>query len=372
MSLDFLRNYNGRRAGIYGDAPGLFSPETNEDEDPTEETGTQVDLDYEISRNQWSPIKLGDLHGCESETDGSLWTYLPLRYVDGKDVGRTAVWVESPSGLPVPIRVAQIGATALCATRNDPHLLTLGLDCESRTVEKVVAFEADMFPWNEVESFAAALQANGFRLLIAKRRTETKDFDFPALQNTTNKRTTEEMFRLERQAIRGNCSASVSHFPQIPTVADGRLEDKTAGFSPTAPVFGVIKKQWNWDYLHTLGYQVYFSLKPCERTPAFLLDRHLPVVTWYVRTDALEASGPTEGVIRIEVSQEFYERVIGRRNFDFLNRLSRYLIRCRTKDSGYGRAAVTLYPIQRAEEILSARFASQDRVITDFYHLTGV
>ncbi|GEM_PF-504722 len=379
----FLRRYGGRRCGDMGAPPSLFGM-GGTDEETGEAGGEGVEaptvlLDYEVARSQWSARPLSPVPSAREEQP--FEALLPVRYVDGKDVGRTAAWLETPQGFPLPVRVGQIGAVAL---RVAPDPLWPGgpprLECEQRVVERVVALEANYFPWDEIEGVAAALHANGFRFLIpSKRSANTGAFDFAALHNIVNKRTTEEMFRLEGRVARGSGSVEPgAPYPTEPTVLDGRLEDKIGpgvatslpfGFTVDAPVFGVIKKHATLDYLHPEGGRVFFNLKAGERTPAFVLMRkRLAVVTWYVRTDAADRTAPNEGVLRVEVSQHFFEQVVGG-DFGFLDSLSRHLIRCRTRDATYGRAAVTLQPIQRAEELLAARFLELDRIVGDFYRL---
>jgi hypothetical protein len=380
MGLDFLKQHGGRRSGAYSAAPSLFLSQQNPEEegdDTADTTGTHVNLDYETEGNPWATQDIEEDNDTDSNNpeDFGSWQWTPRRFVDGKDVGRTAAWLESPDGWPIPVRVAQIGAATLYScndegTNGEPWRL----DCETRLVEKVVALEADQFPWDEVESFAAALHANGFRLLIARRGEGITPFEFDALQNTAKKRSNEEMFRLERQAIRGcrETPAAYSAAPLIPTLADGRLEDKRGGFAQTDPVYGVIKKHNNLRYLNAESGLVFYRLCPGERTPAFSVVRpQFSIVTWYLRLDSLSVSGPTEGVVRVELTKTFFEDVI-RGDFGFVNRLSRFILRCRTRDSGYQRAAVTVLPIQQTEEKLRAHFAPAELITNDFYHLTGI
>ena len=91
--------------------------------------------------------------------NGTDWESCPIRFVDGKDVGRTVAWLQSSrSEDPVPVRLSEIGAVVL---RNVHGTLRR----EFAQVERVVSLMADSFPWDEVESFAIALQEQGFRLL---------------------------------------------------------------------------------------------------------------------------------------------------------------------------------------------------------------
>ena len=114
-----------------------------------------------------------------------------------------------------------------------------------------------------------------------------------------------------------------------------------------------------------------YALRPGERTPALALTTEkLKLVTWYLRlTDG--DGGPLDGVVRIELSRAFFENT-ARGDFAYIDRLSRSFCRWRTRDAGYGRAGITLHPIQQAEELLRAHFVSTDTLISRFYHLSGL
>ena len=105
MGLTFLKDYNARRAGP-GDAQADLFGDLNpsqEDEDPDVDT---VNLDYEVEPDLWKPIPTSQCNLPQS------WHWRPLRFVDGKDVARTAAWMRAPCGQPVPLRAAFRSATA--------------------------------------------------------------------------------------------------------------------------------------------------------------------------------------------------------------------------------------------------------------------
>lgn len=372
---DFLIRHGGQKCGSTS-APPMLIGWGQDDEEEKPENRTVVHRDYEVPESQWKAMPLHSPADASEGTEAKFERWKPVRFVDGKDVGRTAAWLEAPNGFPIPVRVGQIGAAALLA---DPRLpAPAPLRREFEEVSRVVALEADFFPWHEVESFAAALHANGFRLLIARRQREQSPGDFGALENTVNKRTTEEMLRLEGRAVRGSeiwpaCPDDSFVYPGCPTVLDGRLEDKTWGFAKSAAVFGVVKRHVTLDYLHQRGLQVFIRLRSNERTPMMTIERtRLKVVTWYARTDVVNPA-PNEGIIRIEVPMDFMQSHIPMADrARFANWLSRTLLAMRTRDETYGRAAVTLYPVQRVEESLGACFTHLDAIVRDFYSLTGL
>jgi hypothetical protein len=177
------------------------------------------------------------------------------------------------------------------------------------------------------------------------------------------------MFRLERMAMRPCHSGGAA---PVATLADGRLDDKEEAFARDAPVLGLVKSHANTTYLHPEGWDTVYGLQPGERTPALAIrTEKLELVTWYLRLCASPDGGPLGGVVRIEIPRPFFERTVGR-DFGYIDSLSRFLCERRTRDGSYSRAAVTLHPIQRAEDALRACFAPQDTLVSRFYHLTGL
>ena len=369
--LEFLRDYGARRAGGYGDAPDFLTSSSgvglaNGDETDTEELRAVREWDYEVSRDHWAPISV------QKKQSFPHPELRPERFVDGKDVGRTVAYVLAPQGFPVPIRVSQIGAVAVRAVSSPVGPPTIR--CESRRVEKVVSFMADLFPWDEVERFAAALYVNGYRLLVSRKiGPEDDPRNFGWLNENARYRSREEMFRLERQAIAQSADSGGATQTPIATLADGRLDDKEEAIKPReAPVYGLIKSHANTSYLHDSGWDTVYALQPGERTPLLAFRTELlSLVTWYIRLCAPPGGGPLDGVVRVEVTRSFFEKT-AQRDSAFINALSHQLCESRTRDGGYSRAAVTLYPIQRAEDALRAHFEASDTLLSRFYKMTGL
>jgi hypothetical protein len=335
--------------------PDLLGDGITLSDDPEEETG----LDYEVEAQHWEPI---DVPERPSHGDPAIE---PVRFVDGKDVGRTVAWLQSREGYPVPVRLAEIGAVVM---RNVGGQLRR----EYGTVERVVSLVVDFFPWDEVESFALALHEQGFRLLPCKLPDSDSDgqrewgllFDFERMRKTTQNRSNDEMIRLERHALAMGSNE--------PTIVDGRLEPRAGAFNArTDPVVGIIKTH-SRNYLHPQGWRVFYRLRPGQRTPAFRLEaRNLDVISWYLRLDGAAGELPNWGVVRVELPQRYFEDTL-LRDTRYLDGVSRLACRYRCFDSGYGRAAVSIAPIQRAEESLGAIFTNADTLISRFYHLTGL
>lgn len=349
VGLDFVKVYSGRRLDQYEPQSPLWNEPTDEGQEQDED---EVDLDYEVERENWRAINLGLTDGWRPRD----WPERPVRFVDGKDVGRTIAWLRAPGGYPVPIRLSQIGSIVIRVEDGECRR-------EFAVVERVVSMVADVFPWDEVEGFAAALQANGFRLLTARPPDGQPSYDFERMRKATQNRSNDEMGVLEEAAL--------AQMPEVPSIIDGRLEPRAGGIDPVqSPVFGVIKTHYK-NYLHPGGMQLLYQLEIGQRTPVFSLpQKKLPVVSWYVRLSSSAGAMPNWGLVRVEAPLQWFEA--RGRDWDFINRLSRTIFEYRCRERSYGRAAVSLHPIVRAEESLAALFSAPGVLITRFYRLTGL
>jgi hypothetical protein len=345
VGLDFLRDNGARRMRAYGDLPFLLD-DGQMLQDQSDET---TDHDYERPHDAWDPLDVGGGVGS------SPWPLCPVRFVDGKDVGSTVAWLQTREGYPVPVRLSEIGAIVVRNVNGE-------LRREFSRVERVVAMMVDPFPWDEVESFAMALREYGFRLLPCNRPRDGFTFDFERMRKTTQNGSNEEMTRLERLAL--------SQASTEPTIVDGRLEPRVEGFDEANdPVVGLIKTH-SENYLHAQGWRTFYKLRPGQRTPAFRVQqRDLTVVTWYVRLDGDQGDMPNWGVVRMEVAAALFEGRLGQ-DWTHLNRLSALACEYRSRDPSYGRALVSIHPIQRAEESLGSLFTAIDTLMSRFYRLT--
>ena len=156
------------------------------------------------------------------------------------------------------------------------------------------------------------------------------------------------------------------------TLVDGRLEPRAGAFDRVHdPVIGLVKSHWR-NYLHSQVWRVFYGLLPGQRTPAFRIHaRNLDVVSWYVRLEGGRGELPNWGVVRIEIAAPFFEQTLDT-DWTFVDTVSRVVCDYRCRDDTYGRAPVSLAPIQRAEESLGALFTQADHLIARFYHLTNL
>ncbi|KST68010.1 hypothetical protein [Mastigocoleus testarum] len=350
MGLDFIKNYGGCRVEQYDAQFPFVEEETDED---LEQIPENVNLNYEVRPRavDWEPINLN----TSPKWRPSKWSERPTHFIDGKDVGETIASVRSPSGQLVPIRLSQIGSIAMRVENGECRR-------EFEVVDRVVSMAVDLFPWTEVESFAAALQDNGFRLLTVRPPGGIASYDFETMRKRTNEKSNTEMKALEGYAF--------SHGSGEPTVIDGLLQSRTRDFDiDKSPVFGVIKTQ-RQNYLHIKGIQVLYGLEVGQRTPVFNISKGwCDVISWFVRLSGSGGTTPTTGIVRVEASKVWFEKH-HKHDWDFVDKLSRTIYEYRCRERSYGRAAISLHPIVRAEESLGSLFQPLSILSNRFYRLT--
>lgn len=349
MSLDFLRANGASRV-----TDEIAQPDFLFDDLPSaSEADQSVNLDVEAPADAW---EVQDVMPADTQQG---WENCPERFVDGKDVGRTVAWLRSPEGYPSPVRLAQVGAIVMREVNGE-------LRREFELVERVVVM-ADMFPWDEMESFGRALKSNDFRLLLCNQPAAGWSYLYEPVRKATNTRSITEMIELEKLAF--------SQDRSVPTILDGPLVPRTS--IPTdalSPMIGVVKTH-ALNYLHPQGWKVFYNLQPGQRTPLFRIkSQHwggFSVVSWFLRLEGEGGEMPNWGVVRLEMPEDFFAQTLGG-SFDYINRVSRLVYDYRCRDEGYSRAPVSLHPIQRAEQSLGALFSEADALINRFYRLTNL
>lgn len=350
MGLDFLKYYGGCRLRQANLQPS-FDDEFINDEDTANEE--KVILDYETPN--WQAVSTHQ--NIPFNWQPNNWQERPIRFIDGKDVGQTIAWVRSPQGQLVPIRLSQIGSISMRVENGNCHR-------EFHVIERVVSMEADLFPWTEIEGFAAALQAHGFRLLtrlVTRPPDEDTTYDFEKMRQITQNRTRIEMQSLEEAAIAYNDSET--------TLIDGPLNNLRGGFEKTSPVIAVIKKPRKY-HLRPLEKQLLYQLEAEQRTPVFCLpEENIPAITWYLRLSDGRVTSPSEGIVRVEICQSWFENY-HKFDWDFVNKLSQTIYEYRCRERSYDRAAVSLHPIVRGEESLGSLFDPLSILTHRFYRLT--
>lgn len=354
MAISFFTQYDGQRSGQALPVPELREDLLPDAEESEAAAGAKIDLGLERPAEAWTPLG-PDVPPGFCARDHAL---RPRRFVDGKDVGMVVVALRAPQGYPVPVRLSQLGAVVLC--EEDGVLRR-----RAEIVERAVTFITHFFPWHEIEALAAALSERGLRLVQARRpAVDTPDalHDYELLRQVTQSASNNEMKQLEE-------GLAAQFYDDVPVVIDGRLEPRFGERSQKTAVVGVIKTHQR-RYLHALGMQVLYSLRPRQRTPLFLLETaSFPVVSFYLR---LAPGLPSEGFVRVELPRGYYESIPPAERPGYLGRLAETLYQYRCRQEDYGRAAVSLHPIVRAEESLGALLGPMGRLTQQFYRLTGL
>lgn len=364
QGLKFIKNYEGRRIeSEFGLKPFLVE---EDEEQTTEETNINLSLESEIGH--WQSIN-PQLPKSWRVQD---WQSRPVRFVDGKDVGQTIARLRGTDGSFVAIRLAEIGSVVMKIVNGE-------LRREFTQVERVLAMNTAVFPWEEVENFALALREHDIFLLPTKRTPEEFQMNFEKIKKFTQRRSMQEMMTLEEFAL--------AQRSDIPTIVDGTLKDHESGFDATkSPVFGVVKTQQRL-YVDRQGQEILFSLPEAQRTPAFSfaydtsrvgekIKTRLPIVAWYMRLCDGESVEPNVGIVRVEVSQKWFankgygETEINAAGREFINQLTRTIYEYRCRQKNYRRMKISLEPIVRAEESLGALFCPPNYLKNKFYRLT--
>ncbi|MBX9583510.1 MAG: hypothetical protein K2X87_24680 [Gemmataceae bacterium] len=357
MSTNPVREFF-RRHGSTAVGPGTDYPPDGDDPDDRSEA---VDHAAEVDPADWKPVPNPEAPTRPGEA--------PTRFIDGCYSGEPVTCLWNPShGWPVAVVLAEVGGVAMKLEGRDLRREFYGL-------ERVVSFVADAFPWDEVEAFAAAvgnLPDFPTRLLPARRPGEDANpFVYEVHRQQAEVRAKQEMNNWEQIALDAD--------PDAPTLLDGRLaSDLLTGRPRKGLVVGVVKTH-KGDYLHDQGWRAFLRLTPGQRTPFFKINRRqaggqsaLYVATWYVK---LALGGqPNDGIVRVEVpwAQFVEDRTTKDERTGFASRLSRWLVDARCRQASYGRAAISLDPVVRAEDSLKSLFTPFGVLRNRFLRHAGV
>jgi hypothetical protein len=301
------------------------------DEDEESEAG-KPDLDYELPRGAWRPLPPG-----EPPEDA------PVRFIDGSIVSRT-VGLITVGGRRRPLIAATVAAAAL--------------ELDGRTLRRAAGtrlLKLLCFNSNGVEG--ADLQDTHERLRDLGIELHESDAEQPADFDTM------------RRAARGIAmnvmayaeGAVLREAEQTPTLVDGPVERCIGDGRRDIPAVGLIKRQLA-TYLPEELQELAYSLKPGERTPAFVLQPEIgprltpiEVVSCYLRLSSPAGAAPSYGIVRLSVPREYVERYHdGPRLEAYLSGLAGYLYNLRHRDYAYARAGISIEPIVRVEEHLEA------------------
>ena len=313
-----------------------------DDEVDTPRDGLQ--LDYERPEHAWAAIAPG-----EPTAD------VPVRFVDGSIKSKTA------GSLLVGYRRRPIIAAVVSAASLQIDGRTLSRGAGTRT-RRLLCVYSDGIDRADVLEAHRALAAIGVELLERPLGAVLPDFD--SMRRATRSLAMEAMEEAERGVMLADFT--------LPTLMDGLLERRLAT-APThnAPVVGLVKRQMT-AYLPTGLQELTYTLKPGERTPAFVLRtvQHVDLVNIYVRLSSQVGASPSYGIVRVTAPLEYVERHhAGEAMPAYLSGLAAYLYRLRHRDQGYSRAGISVEPIVRVEDHLHAILPDLDTLIPKLHRM---
>ena len=367
--LNFVNDYDGRRIEREQISTPFYAPEDEGEEDDTSSTNV-VNTDIEMALEDWEIINPQLPESWRSQD----WQNRPVRFVDGKDVGQTVAWLRGTDGSFVAMRLAEIGSVVMKNVEGE-------LRREFAQVQRVLAMNTSVFPWEEIESFALGLREHDIYLLPTSKTPADSEVNFEEIRQLAQRRTAQEMNVLEEHAI--------SRYNDLPMIVDGNLKSHEGGFDIiNSPVFGVVKKPKKL-HLNRRGLETMFSLKEGQRTPAFSffssttksgeqLTNYFPVIAWYLRLCSGDGIEPNVGLVRVEVSQKWFSNMgygdtqINEAGKEFMNQLTRTVYEYRCRQKSYRRMKISLEPIVRAEESLGSLFCQSQTLKNKFYRLTNL
>jgi hypothetical protein len=353
----FFRNHAGAAVGMYPDQQEIASPAEKREE--------SMEWGIEQPADTWKPVILPETPAKPGEC--------PERFIDGCHIGHAVACLRAPEvGWPVPVFLAEVGGIALRRKGRELHRDFFGL-------ERVISFVSDPFPWSEVEAFAGAIcNLPEFPLhLLPASRPEVADpielFDYEKMRKAAQNRANNEMTNWEAIALAADRTT--------PTLVDGRLEPRLrspAVAARFALVVGVVKTH-SANLLHAQGWRTLLDLKPGQRTPYFRIAKtakgaanDLPVVSWFVKMAGGTELMPNWAAVRVEVPWVQFQEQPESGRIGFVNRLSRWLIDARCRQSSYARMPVSLEPIVRAEDSLKSLFTPFGLLRNRFLRHAGV
>ncbi|OWK37303.1 hypothetical protein [Fimbriiglobus ruber] len=352
----FLRAYNATAVGATPPQPYLPDPATD-----GEETSETIDPNVEMLAREWKHRVVGEAPTRAGEH--------PVRFIDGSHSAQPALCLRAPRGWPIPVLVSELGAVALKLTQTGRSFVR-----DFVTVERVLSFVADPFPWAEVEAFAGAIQndpALAARLVPANMpRAGHNPFDYEVMRAQAYNRCQQEMLNAERLALAAD--------PKVPTLVDGKIASRigTKAAAERPLLIGIVKKLP--PVLHDEGWRVLLDLKPGQRTPVFKLtgmsgttEADMPTASWFLKLAGGPRLAPNWGFVRVDVPWVQFESQFNT-DFGFVNRLSRWLVDARCRTDSYARMPVSLDPIVRAEEALKPLFTPTALLVNRLYRTAGL
>jgi hypothetical protein len=306
-----------------------FSALEADEEDDSE--ANKRDFDFEMPQHSWRALP-----PAEAPWDA------PVRFVDGSIVSRT-VGVITVAYRRRPLIAATISAAAL-----ELDGRSLRRPAGARRL-KVFCLNSNGIDGGDLQETHERLRELGVELHTSEAE-QTADFD--TLRRSTRSIAMSVMEEAERSVMRDA--------EDTPTLVDGLLERRLAEGRQDVPVVGLVKRQIA-TYLPPGLQELVYSLKPGERSPAFVLRvmgpkrAEIEIVNCYLRLSSPPGAAPSYGIVRLTAPLQYVQsHHIGEDMSLYLSGLAGYIYTLRHRDYAYARAGISIEPIVRVEEHLHA------------------
>ena len=303
--------------------PPFAALEADEDEESQAEGR---DFDFEMPQHAWRPLP------ASAPPDDA-----PVRFVDGSIVSRTVGCI-TVAYRRRPLIAATVSAAAL-------EIEGRSLRRGAAVARKLLCLNSNGIDPAHLMDAKETLAALGVELKTSEAEQPS---DFDSMRRSSRAIAMIAMEEAERDVMLAGAAR--------PTLVDGLLERRLAGGKHDLPVVGLVKRQIA-SYLPPGLQELAYSLKPGERTPAFVLAtvQHVDIVNCYVRLSSQAGASPSYGIVRLTAPLEYVARHHGGDELaPYLSGLAGYVYSLRHRDLAYDRAGISIEPIVRFEEQLHA------------------
>jgi hypothetical protein len=313
----------------------------HEADEEDETKAGRVDLDFERPQASWSAIA-----PAPPPADA------PVRFIDGSITSKTV------GSIVVGMRRRPLIAAAISAAALEIDGRALRREERART-SRVLAVHSNGIDEADLREAFHALDEIGVKLLTSEVEAQG---DFDTMRRTTRSIAMLAMEEAERDVMLAEVAT--------PTLVDGLLERRLAAQKLDVPVVGLVKRQMA-TYLPSSLQELSYSLKPGERTPAFVLEtpQHVTLVNAYLRLSSQAGASPSYGIVRLTVPLHYIERAHAADLPAYLSGLAAYLYGLRCRDLGYARSGISVDPIVRCEDHLHAIRPSLDAIIPRLHRM---
>jgi hypothetical protein len=329
----------------FGSVPFMGQSSAEDEEDPK---ARARQLSYETPASEWQSLP------CQGDP-----TYPLRRFIDGSLFSRT-VATFSVGGRRHPAVLACVGALALQLEGR-----RLVRSPNSLHVETVLSLLSNGIKHDDLLMLADGLKTLNVRLVTLETTEMTADIE--VLRKRCWDLAKQQMEEAERSILLAQ--------PNVPALVDGLLERRlTTVESHGIPAIGMVKRQMR-QYLPSAHIGFLYNLKPCERTPAFIVEtKHASIVSWYMRLSGDETHSPSYGVVRLTATQEYLERRFPRRaeRWAEISAISHWIYTLRHREGSYPRVGISLEPIVRVEDELHALLPSIDQQVVRVHRALGL